>query len=188
MKTALKTLTLITGGIKSGKSRYALELARQSLAVNDKYFVASAEPLDEEMKARIANHQAERSSEFLTIEEPLHLAAALNQIPQECGLVVVDCLTLWVNNLLFHFADKPNQIEHEVAAFITTVSSKKSDMIFVTNEVGLGLIPDNPLSRRYVDQLGSLNQKMAKLCDEVVFMVSGIPNRIKGEVYARLDQ
>lgn len=178
-------LTLITGGIRSGKSSYALELARQT-PVLPKYFVATAEPMDEEIKLRIARHKQERSQDFITIEEPLYLGRSIDLASQTSGLMLVDCMTLWVNNLLYHFEKDPARMKMEIDSFLTAAGRKKLDMIFVTNEVGLGLVSENALSRRYVDELGYLNQALAKICDEVVLMVSGIPSRIKGAAHARL--
>lgn len=178
---------LVTGGIRSGKSRYALETARKSMAPGLKCFVATAEPLDEEMQARIAKHQIERLGEFATVEEPVYLSKAIDIAAKNSGVVVVDCLTLWVNNLLYHFQDQPERIKHEMRLFLNSVSSAKQEMIFVSNEVGLGLVSENPLSRRYVDELGRLNQELAKLCHEVVFMVAGMPMQVKGEKLARLE-
>ncbi len=172
-------LTLITGGIRSGKSRYALELAQQMAVNGPKCFIATAEPLDEEMKIRIVRHKQERGQDFITIEEPLHLAETIEKAQKEYGLLLIDCLTLWTNNLLYHFSDEPFRIRQEIKKFTDTVSAKKTEMIFVTNEIGLGLIPENPLSRRYVDELGNLNQSIARISDEVIFMVSGIPTQIK---------
>ncbi len=172
-------ITLVTGGIRNGKSRYALGLARQCNIPGPKYFLATAEPLDCEMQSRIAKHQEERAGDFVTIEEPLHLAQAIEKAQRECGVILVDCLTIWVSNLLFRLADMPDEIKNEIKSLIQIVELKKTDLIFVTNEVGLGLIPDNPLGRRYIDALGNLNQRIAHMSDEVVFMVSGIPMRAK---------
>ncbi len=180
-------LTLVTGGIRSGKSRYALELARQASAAGSKCFLATAEPLDEEMKVRIARHKDERTQDFITIEEPLRISNAIEKAQKECSLILVDCLTLWVSNLLYSLENEPEQIQREIKSFIDTVRCKKTDFIFVTNEVGLGLIPDNTLGRHYIDELGNLNQSVARICDEVIFMVSGIATQIKGGTHARMD-
>ena len=174
------------GGIRSGKSRYALELSRQHSG-SPKCFLATAQPLDEEMKLRIARHKEERTQDFITIEEPLDLARVVQKSQKEFSLILVDCLTVWVGNLFHHLEGDQSRIRHEIESFIDVVACKKVDMIFITNEVGLGLIPDDPLSRRYLDELGSLNQNLASLCDEVVLMVSGIPKLIKGEISARLE-
>ncbi len=175
-------LTLLTGGIRSGKSRYALDLAGQSGRPGPNYFLATAEPLDEEMKLRITRHQEERSGHFVTVEEPLFLGKAIQKAGGEAGIILVDCLTVWVGNLMHHFESQPPRVRDEIEAFLGAVSLRGADMIFVTNEVGLGLIPQNPLARRYTDELGKLNQELAKICDEVIFMVSGIPARIKNPV------
>lgn len=179
-------IALITGGIRSGKSRHALELAQQCKSLGRKCFLATAEPLDDEMKVRIAKHQEERADDFLTVEEPLYLSRAIEKAQNDHSLVLVDCLTVWIGNLLFRFADTPNQIRNEIESLLHVISLKKTDMFFVTNEVGLGLIPDNPLGRRYIDELGNLNQRIARLSDEVVFMVSGIPALMRGGVDARM--
>ncbi len=180
-------LILLTGGIRSGKSRYALELAKGLCPSGGRAFIATAEALDGEMKARISRHQEERGADFTTFEEPLRLAEKLRDAQKEHAAVVVDCLTLWVNNLLYYFAKTPEKMQVEIADLLLESSRKKTPVIFVTNEVGLGLVPDNPLGRRFVDELGGLNAKLAAICDQVVMMVAGIPNYVKGESLVRLD-
>lgn len=177
---------LVTGGVRSGKSRYALDLARQTEVPGPKCFLATAEPLDHEMKIRITRHQQERTGDFVTLEEPVHLARRVETAGKDSGLILVDCMTVWVGNLLHYFDGKPEQIGHEIETFLNSVREAKAGMIFVTNEVGLGVMPENALSRRYIDQLGILNQSLARMCDEVIFMVSGIPTKVKGEFNARL--
>ena len=178
----MKTVTLITGGVRSGKSRYALDLA-EARAVR-KSFLATAQPFDEEMKVRIARHQAERGRDFLTREEPLHLSRAVAAASSETDLILIDCLTVWLNNLLHHFSGQPEQVRREIQSLLGMVGEKRTDMILVTNEIGLGVVPDNPLSRRFLEEQGKLNQELARLSDEVIFMVAGIPQIIKG---ARVD-
>ena len=182
----MKILTLITGGTRSGKSRYALELARERAGDRAKCFLATAEPLDEEMKVRILRHREERGSDFVTVEEPLQLAQTILRVQEQFSLVLVDCLTLWMNNLLSHLSDE--QMEHEVKSFLEVLSLRKTDLLLVTNETGLGVIPDNVLARRFVDELGDLNRKVAQISDEVILMVSGIPNTIKGGINAKLAE
>lgn len=176
---------MITGGARSGKSRYALELASQRGQV--RCFLATAEALDSEMKARILRHREERGRNFFTLEEPIKLAHAIQQVQTQHDLILVDCLTLWVSNLLLRFPDAPKRIEGEIKSFLEMISLRKTDFIFVTNEVGLGLVPDNALNRQFIDRLGSLNQELGRFCDEVILMVSGIPQWMKGGVGARLD-
>ena len=169
---------LITGGVRSGKSRYAMNLALSYPA--PRIFVATAEALDEGMRERIAKHQAERKGDFLTVEEPVHLAASFRRLEVQPAIVVVDCLTVWINNLLYHFSGKDEEVQKEIQDLIEEVQRLQFPMIFVTNEVGLGVMPENPLARRYMDQLGAVNQSFAALCDEVVMMISGIPQGVKG--------
>ncbi len=180
------TLTLILGGIKSGKSRYALELARERQLEGPIGFIATAEPFDEDMKTRIRRHQQERDSRFFTIEEPLYLSRAAADGWQKSPRLVADCLTLWLNNLLFHFSD-PEKIQNETAAFLQAAAERKGHLILVSNETGSGLVSENALSRRYIDALGNLNQQIARISDEVILMTAGIPRLIKGGVHARLD-
>lgn len=180
-------ITLITGGIRSGKSRFAVKLAGERASGHPKCFLATAQALDMEMKFRIQNHQKERGDHFRTIEEPIYLARAVEKAQKEFHLLLVDCLTLWVNNLLFHLDGRPEEIEREIEALIQVVRLKDARMIFVTNEVGLGVIPDKASARRYIDLLGKVNQELAALSDEVIFMVSGIPNFIKEPSVAKLD-
>ncbi len=179
------TLTLILGGIKSGKSRYALELARgRTMAGNPMGFIATAESFDEEMKIRIQKHRKEREDLFFTIEEPLHLSRAVAQGWQSSTCLVLDCLTLWINNLLFYFPENPQQVQGEIRAFLETANRKNGHLIVVSNEAGSGLIPENKLARRYMDELGNLNQQLSRISDEVILMTAGIPQRLKGSVYA----
>jgi adenosylcobinamide kinase/adenosylcobinamide-phosphate guanylyltransferase len=172
-------ITLITGGIRSGKSRYALELASQQ--AGPKCFIATAEALDEDMKLRIARHQQERGAEWTTREVPLYLNEALRQAPPSQYLVI-DCLTLWVSNLLHYQLDP----EAETRKLEEALKAAEMPVVLVTNEVGLGIIPDNPLARRYADALGRVNQKIAKLAGRVILMVSGIPTEIKEGRYEKL--
>jgi len=176
---------LITGGIKCGKSRYALERAAET--AGDKVFLATAEALDGDMKRKIAMHQLERDGSFVTVEEPIYLAKTLNGLTRQPELILIDCLTLWVSNLIHHFDDL-NEIRQQKKLFLDQVQSIDTNMIIVTNEVGLGVMPDNPLSRKYVDEIGLLNQEVAGLCDEVIMVVSGLPQKIKGHnAYAKME-
>ncbi len=181
-----KRLTLITGGIRSGKSQYALELLRQRTPA-PKCFLATAQALDEEMKVRIARHRQERGGDFFTFEEPLHLAEALERVQGQYDFILIDCLTLWVNNLLFYFSAPPEQIENEIRSFLDVVRLGRAEIVFVTNEVGCGVVGENPLNRLFIEKLGRLNQELARLCDEVILLVAGIPNPLKQGQHARLE-
>jgi adenosylcobinamide kinase/adenosylcobinamide-phosphate guanylyltransferase len=161
---------LIGGGARSGKSRYALQKA---LSIEGRrVFVATAEPLDDEMTSRIARHKADRGAEFETIEEPLDLARV---IAGAFDAMVVDCLTLWLSNLMF--ANKNCDLETE--ALIAAAQAARGTVLFVTNEVGSGIVPDNALAREFRDRAGTLNQRVAVIAQEVYFMAFGQPLRVK---------
>jgi adenosylcobinamide kinase / adenosylcobinamide-phosphate guanylyltransferase len=169
-------LTLITGGCRSGKSSHALAIASTSEAAA-KFFIATAEALDTEMRARIAHHQESRPAEFQTIEEPQKLGAVLRSLHGRADIVVVDCLTLWISNLLSRFAD--GEILAQADELATTLRQAPFSAIVVTDEVGWGIVPDNPLARRFRDLLGWTNQKIALAADQVLLMAAGYPLRLK---------
>jgi adenosylcobinamide kinase/adenosylcobinamide-phosphate guanylyltransferase len=163
-------IILIGGGARSGKSRYALEKARA--IEGTRAFVATAQASDEEMITRIRHHREERGEEFATIEEPIDLPRIIAE--SKFDVLVIDCLTLWLSNIMF--ADKPCEID----ALIAASKSAKGTVIFVTNEVGSGIVPtDNALSREFRDRAGILNQRIAAIAQEVYWMIFGIPQRIK---------
>lgn len=169
-------ITLLTGGVKSGKSAKALELCRPCAK---KVFIATAEPFDEGMRRRIARHQAERDSSFTTIEEPLDLAGALSRAENAgADIIVVDCLTLWLNNLLYHH-DIENLEAVEIKAFLSVLPQLEPDVIIVSNETNMGIMPIQKETRLYGDLLGGLNQQTAALAQQVVFMVCGLPFNLK---------
>ena len=164
---------LITGGIKSGKSDYALEMAKS--CKDRKLFVATARAFDDEMKEKIKKHRLERGDEFETIEEPVALGKILeNENPD---LLIIDCVTLWLSNLFFELGE--DKKEAELKEFLKQLGQFRGDIIIITNEVGGGIVPENKLSREYQSELGKLNQEIAGLCDEVYLMVSGVAMRIK---------
>ena len=166
-------IVLVGGGSRSGKSRYGLELARRftpPLA-----FIATAETLDDEMNARAAAHQAERGPEFVTIEEPVELAAALQKAVATHNAVIVDCLTLWASNLML----RERNACSEAAPVLQLATAAPVPVIFISNEVGCGIVPENELARRFRDEAGKLNQIVAGAADEVWWMAFGIPVRLK---------
>ena len=168
-------VTLLTGGGRSGKSSYALEIAG---AYNRKVFIATAEAFDDEMSERILRHQKERGNCFETIEEPLHLADALANVLPDTQVVVIDCITVWLGNLMHHMGvDEINCAA--VDRFLKVLASPPCDVVIVSNEVGMGLIPATAMSRAYRDLAGSVNQKIAAIADEVFLVVSGVPLKIK---------
>ncbi len=167
--------TLILGGARSGKSAYAERLAVESgLAVT---YIATAEALDEEMRERIARHQAERPAGWKTLEAPRALAATLRSEAASGRCLVVDCLTLWLTNLMLD--PDPDRLEGERTALLEILPHVPGRMILVANEVGLGIVPDNALARRFRDEAGHLNQAIATLCDHVVFVAAGLPLTLK---------
>ena len=162
-------MILLTGGVKSGKSTYALRLSQK---YTKKAFIATAEPFDDEMKIRIKKHKSERDISFTTFEEPLEISSVIRSISNDYDVIIVECLTTWLSNVMYYKKDTEKYIED----FISPLSGKE---IIVTNEVGLGIIPSDLLSRKYVDYIGYLNSRTAAKSDEVYLMVSGIPVKIK---------
>lgn len=165
---------LVLGGARSGKSRRALDLALQIGA--KPVFVATAEPLDDEMADRIARHQDERGAEWSTIEAPLDLVAAIEAASQTGSVCLIDCLTLWLYNLMHHERD----VVTETGRLARFVTGAPISTIFVSNEVGMGLVPDTQLGRTFRDEQGRLNQTLASVCDQVEFVAAGLPIKLKG--------
>ena len=168
--------TLILGGARSGKSRYAEELAKATK--KKRIYIATATVFDDEMQQRVEQHKKDRQNQhWETIEEPLALAAAIKQNDQYEHVILVDCLTLWLNNLL---AEKDqSRLQTEVAALLDCLKDIKGNIIFVSNEVGQGIIPLGELTRKFVDETGRLHQQLAQQVDHVVLMVAGLPLMVK---------
>lgn len=175
-------LTLILGGARSGKSSYAQQLAIDH--GGPVTYVATAQALDSEMQNRIENHRSERPQDWKTLEAPRRVADALKRQPENVAVILLDCLTLLVTNLLMDAApdeDHPDEVvaaqavEHELEQLLGLARASQADWIMVSNEVGLGLVPPYPLGRIYRDLLGRVNQKLAAAADEVFWMVAGIP-------------
>ncbi len=174
-------LTLITGGARSGKSRYGLALAARYARPA---VIATAEAFDGEMRRRIETHRRERGALFHTVEEPRDLAGALHALPAGTDVAVIDCLTVWLGNLSFgappsaDLAD-PRSFE-EVGRFLAFLAAGSSfDLVAVTNEVGMGIVPAEPATRAFRDLAGRVNQQVASIADRVVLMVSGLPLEVK---------
>lgn len=170
-------LELILGGARSGKSRLAERLASESgLPVT---YIATSQPLDGEMSERIAHHRARRPSDWALVEEPLMLAAVLREHADADGCLLVDCLTLWLTNLLM--LNDPARLAEERDALLECLAELPGRVLLVSNETGLGVVPLGELSRRYVDEAGWLHQALAERCERVVFTVAGLPMILKGE-------
>ncbi len=175
-----KRLTLVLGGVRAGKSRYAQELAREGGQV---LYVATAEAGDEEMAARIQAHREERPSDWATLEEPIDVAGALEPLLADSDTVLIDCLTLWVSNLLLQDPDDGEvqaHIRSQASQLIDLYERSKASWIVVSNEVGLGVIPATRLGRDYADALGRVNQQFAAAADEVIVMFAGLPVALTG--------
>jgi adenosylcobinamide kinase / adenosylcobinamide-phosphate guanylyltransferase len=171
--SAAERMTFVLGGARSGKSRYA-----ESLIANEPppwIYVATAEALDDEMAQRIAKHRARRAGAWRTVEAPRDLPGALAGVPAGAA-VLIDCMTLWLSNLLLAGAD----IEREVASLDAVLLQMPGKTVLVANEVGFGIVPENALARRFRDLQGRLNQRLAARADRVVLMVAGLPLFVKG--------
>lgn len=168
---------LIVGGCRSGKSRIALEMARQS-ASTQKIFIATCQAQDDEMRGRIEQHKKERENDWRTLEIPLLLPEAIRSHRRPQNILLVDCLTLWVSNLLLH-PSSDQRLESAFRNLCQAIEETEGTVIFVSNEVGTGIVPENRLARRFRDEAGFLNQKIAGVVDRVVWSVAGIPVTIK---------
>ncbi len=168
---------LITGGSRSGKTAYSLERA---MAFENRIYLATAEAIDPEMDGRIARHQKERGDRFRTMEEPLNLAAALDRIPAGTDVVLIDCMTVWLGNLMHKHGVQPEPYV-EVNDFINALENPPCNVIVVTNEVGSGIVPHDAMTRTYRDHAGWLNQNLAKIADEAVLVACGLPLVLKGK-------
>ncbi len=171
-------VVFITGGARSGKSRFALTKA--SLAPGRKVFIATAEAVDLEMKERIERHRADRGAEWETCEEPLRVSKAIKEMSDEYDVLVLDCLTIWLSNVMQSGSDVTREIEDLVRAIKGFRDDSSARLFIVSNEVGMGIVPVNEMARKFRDLAGMLNQKVAEVSEEVYWTVAGIPVKIKG--------
>jgi len=173
------SVTLVLGGVRSGKSRYAQQLAERATHVT---FVATAERRDdEEMHLKIERHRADRPSHWTTVEAPLHLAAAIAAAGRS-GTVLVDCLTLFAANLLEAHAESEFALQAEIDSLCEALRAVPVTVILVSNEVGSGVVPAYVSGRRFRDLVGEINQRVAAVADTVVLMVAGLPLALKGSL------
>jgi adenosylcobinamide kinase/adenosylcobinamide-phosphate guanylyltransferase len=170
--------SLILGGARSGKSALAERLATESAP--DVVYIATAECRDEEMSARIEHHRARRPAHWVSVEEPLALAQALHANARDGRCVLVDCLTLWLSNLLGN--DDVARFEREREALLDLLPNLPGEIVLVSNEVGLGIVPLGELTRRFVDETGRLHQALAARCERVIFVAAGLPLALKGNL------
>jgi adenosylcobinamide kinase/adenosylcobinamide-phosphate guanylyltransferase len=173
----MQKIMFVLGGSRSGKSTFALK--ETSAVSGKKAFIATAECLDEEMRMRIKKHRQERKKDWVTYEEPLYIARLMEKIRGEYDVVLIDCLTLWLSNIMHAGLDA----EDEVKMLTLAISGNCPPLLYiVSNEVGLGIVPESPMGREYRDNLGFLNQEIARIAGNVYFMVAGIPLKVKGMI------
>ncbi len=169
--------TLILGGCRSGKSRLALDRAA-ALSKAAKGFIATCVPRDAEMHDRVTRHQQERGADWRTLEVPLDLAHGIQELAATVDVLVVDCLTLWISNLLLDDQRAP-LLDRDITALLDVLRQPPCSIILVSNEVGMGVVPDNAMGRRFRDTAGRLNQQVAEVVDQVIWSMAGIPVPIK---------
>ncbi len=165
----------VLGGARSGKSRYAEQLA--SASEKQVVYIATATAGDNEMQQRINLHQQQRPDHWLLVEEPLQLANALRQYDQPEYCLLVDCLTLWLSNCLATYTEQ--EVEQQQLGLLDAIASLKADVIVVSNEVGQGIVPLGELTRKFVDESGRMHQKLAEVCHKVFFVTAGIAQKLK---------
>ncbi|MGV3491580.1 MAG: bifunctional adenosylcobinamide kinase/adenosylcobinamide-phosphate guanylyltransferase [Devosia sp.] len=166
---------LVLGGARSGKTNLAERIAMQ--AGDRPAYLATAEALDEEMRERVRTHRQQRAKTFATIEEPLELSAAIARAAEQHDAILVDCLTLWITNMIVADLNVAAAVDGLIDTLNATTTAR---VILVTNEVGLGIVPDNAMARMFRDLAGSAHQQIAEVCDDVYFVVAGLPMVLKG--------
>jgi len=168
--------SLFIGGVKSGKSLQAEQFALNFCQKNNlmkPIYLATSEFKDKEMQQRINNHQQQRQDKFITIEEALYVDKTISQLDSE-QVIIIECISIWLNNMLYH------QFSHkQILQQINTIAELPQHLIFVQNDVGCGIIPDNPLAREYLDLSGKISQLLGQTCDQVFFCIAGLKQKIK---------
>ena len=173
----MNELIFVIGGCRSGKSKHALQIAEDKPG-GRKIYIATCVPQDDEMRQRVAKHQRERSENWTTVEEPLLLPEAILEHSSKADVVLVDCLTLWLSNLLMETNDEA-KLEGKISQLTNALKNATCPLILVSNEVGTGIVPENNLARKYRDFTGHANQTAAKAAGKVIWMVAGIPVKVK---------
>ena len=172
----MKETILVIGGCRSGKSSHALHLAEQ--IPGQQIFIATCTAPDKEMEQRVLRHRQQRGNAWKTLEVPLLISEAINKHSQKGNVILIDCLTLWINNLIMDDED-PTKIDEKILKLTQSIVKAECPVILVSNEVGTGIVPDNRLARLFRDIAGFANQKVATCVDRVIWMVAGIPVKIK---------
>ncbi len=175
----MKEILFVTGGCRSGKSRFALKFADRYF--QQKIFVATCQALDQEMRKRIKKHRKARGSDWQTVEVPIQIAEAIAAHGSQGDVILVDCLTLWTNNLLAEGGSQEEILTH-TDALTRAIREAPCSVVLVSNEVGTGIVPENQLARKFRDLAGMVNQKIAECANKVVWMVAGIPVSVKGKL------
>ncbi|MGZ0655156.1 bifunctional adenosylcobinamide kinase/adenosylcobinamide-phosphate guanylyltransferase [Coraliomargarita sp. W4R53] len=170
-------VVFVTGGCRSGKSRYAESLC--TAVAGPRAYIATAEIFDEEMRERVRLHREQRGDAFHTIEAPIDLAGALRALPTGTTVVMVDCLTVWMGNLMHHLPDFDEDCS-AIVDFLQALREVSCQVVLVSNELGMGIVPESAMGRRFRDVAGRLNQRVAAIADEAYFTVSGLPMKLKG--------
>ena len=174
-----RAVTLVLGGVRSGKSRFAQKLAAKASSVA---FVATARAVDAEMQDKIRRHQQERPRHWRTVEEPLELARTLVECSPRFEILLVDCLTFFIANVL---ESEPKTLETRIDGLVNALETVSASVVLVSNEVGSGVVPPYPAGRQFRDLLGEVNQKVAAVADNVVLMVAGLPLTLRGQIEVR---
>ena len=172
----MKETSLVIGGCRSGKSSHALHLAKQ--IPGQKIFIATCMPQDKEMEQRVLRHQEQRGSAWETLDVPFLIPETINKHNQKGNVILIDCLTLWINNLMMEDED-PSKIDAKIRKLTQSIIKAECPVILVSNEVGTGIVPENRLARLFRDITGFANQKVATCVDRVIWMMAGIPVKIK---------
>jgi len=168
----------VTGGCRSGKSKYALQTA-EKIGATRRIYIATCVPQDDEMKQRVTQHQKQRSRTWVTVEAPLDLPRSIAENSPAADVMLIDCLTLWMSNLLMEARDEA-VLKNKIEQLVRALAQADCPVVVVSNEVGTGIVPENRLARQFRDIVGWLNQSVAARAHRVVWMVAGIPVTIKG--------
>lgn len=167
----------VVGGGASGKSAYAERVVRGF--GKPKTYIATLQPYDDEMRDKVIKHRSDRGPDWTTVEAPMDLTGALT-VTRSDHIVLIDCMTLWLTNVMLAERD----VRREIDAFLTVLTEREGDVVIVSNEVGMGIVPDNALARRFRNAQGGLNQRLAAVCDPVVTVIAGLPLALKGDLPA----
>jgi adenosylcobinamide kinase / adenosylcobinamide-phosphate guanylyltransferase len=168
---------LVLGGVRSGKSSLALDMCNKM--EGKRYFLATAQAFDDEMQYRIKRHQEERGGEWTTVEETIDIARKIMELDSDKTIILVDCLTLWLSNLYMKYESNVDMVYEEIDKLVQSLSDIKGRVVLVSNEVGMGIVPENKLARMYRDASGTMNRKIAGAARKVVITFTGIPLVLK---------